>query len=71
MRVFTVTGAQGAGYLTVFPCGTAAPTASNVNFVAGDTRANAVVAKVGDGGAVCFVSNVGIDLVVDVNGYHM
>jgi hypothetical protein len=67
----TVTGTQGAGYLTVFPCGSATPTASNVNFVAGDTRANAVVAKVGDGGAVCFVSNVGIDLVVDVNGYHM
>jgi hypothetical protein len=66
----TVTGTQGAGYLTVFPCGTTPPNASNVNFVAGDTRANAVVAKVGEGGAVCFVSNVGTHLVVDVNGYH-
>lgn len=66
----TVTGTQGAGYLTVFPCGTTPPNASNVNFVADDTRANAVVAKVGEGGAVCFMSNVATHLVVDVNGYH-
>ena len=31
----TVTGAQGSGFVTVFPCGEALPTASNLNFVAG------------------------------------
>lgn len=66
----TVTDAGGAGYLTVFPCGAAQPNASNLNFTAGGTRANAVVAKIGSGGRVCFVSNVDTDLVVDVNGYH-
>ena len=28
----TVTGAQGSGFITVFPCGEALPTASNLNF---------------------------------------
>ena len=65
----TATEATGAGYLTVFPCGSPQPLASNLNFGAGDTIPNAVVAKVGTGGAVCFYSNVGVHLIVDVNGY--
>ena len=31
----TVTEAQGDGFITVFPCGAAQPTASNLNYVAG------------------------------------
>jgi hypothetical protein len=65
----TVTEAQGAGFVTVYPCGTAIPTASNINYVAGSTVANLVVAKIGAGGAVCLYSNQGTHLVVDVNGY--
>ena len=66
----TVTDPQGGGFVTVFPCGTTRPNASSLNFEAGETVANAVVAKVGVGGRVCFVSNVATHLVVDVNGYY-
>ncbi|MCU1391669.1 MAG: putative thermolysin family peptidase [Ilumatobacteraceae bacterium] len=65
----TVTGAQGAGYVTVYPCGGEPPTASNLNYVAGETIANAVVTKIGDGGKVCIFSQAATDLVADVNGY--
>src|SRR6185295_18541998 len=35
----TVTDAQAAGFVTVFPCGSARPLASNLNYVAGSTVA--------------------------------
>jgi hypothetical protein len=60
---------QGPGFATVFPCGSAVPDASNVNYVAGQTVANAVVAKVGAGGRVCVYTFAGAELLVDVNGY--
>jgi hypothetical protein len=65
----TVTEAQASGFVTVYPCGTPIPTASNINFVAGSTVANLVVAKIGAGGAVCIFNNQGTHLVADVNGY--
>ena len=65
----TVTGAQGSGFVTVFPCGEALPTASNLNFVAGETVPNAVIAKVGAGGKVCLFTQSATHLIVDVNGY--
>jgi hypothetical protein len=61
--------AQGGGYASVFPCGESRPTASNLNFVAGDVVANAVLAKVGAGGLVCVYTHGPSHLVVDVNGY--
>jgi subtilisin family serine protease len=65
----TVTNPVAAGYLTVFPCGTAVPNSSNLNFERGMTIPNAVIAKVGAGGRVCLLSNVATDVVVDVNGF--
>jgi hypothetical protein len=64
----TVTNAAGPGYLTVFPCGETQPTASNLNFAAGQTIPNAVVAKIGTGGAVCIFTSQTVDLVADVTG---
>ena len=43
----TVDGPEGSGFVTVFPCGGLLPLASNVNFVAGQTVANAVTVTVG------------------------
>jgi len=57
------------GFLTVFPCGSALPKASNVNYGPGDVVANAVLAKVGAGGKVCIYTLAVTDVVVDVNGY--
>ena len=57
------------GYVAVYPCGTQIPTASNINFIAGDTAANLVIAKIGVGGAVCIFNSAGVDLIADINGY--
>ena len=59
---------SGAGHLTVFPCGGAVPTASNVNYSAGVVVPNAVLSRVGVGGKVCIYSFAETHLIVDVNG---
>jgi hypothetical protein len=64
----TVTEASGAGFLTVFPCGVAIPTASNLNYVTGSTVPNAVISKLGTGGKVCLFAQRTTHLIVDVNG---
>jgi trimeric autotransporter adhesin len=64
----TVTDPAADGFLTVFPCGSAQPTASNVNYRAGVTIPNAVITKVGAGASVCFFAQQPLNLVVDVNG---
>ena len=48
----TVTGPTAPGYLTVYPTGYRQPTASNLNFVAGQTVPNLVEVAVGSGGQV-------------------
>ena len=61
--------AQAPGYVTVYPCGQPVPTASNLNFVAGDTIPNAVVTSLGAGGKVCLFTFAPTHLIVDVNGW--
>lgn len=68
----TVVAPTEAGYLTVFPSGSSRPTASNLNFVAGQTVANLVVAKVGGNGKVGFYNRSGkTNIIVDVVGYSV
>jgi hypothetical protein len=57
------------GFVTVFPCGSGQPLASNLNFAPGDVVANAVFAKLGTNGTVCLYTSTTVDLVVDVDGY--
>ena len=64
----TATNPAAGGWLNVYGCGTA-PFASNVNFVGGQTVANAVLSPVSADGAICISSNIGTDVVVDINGY--
>ena len=64
----TVTGPIGAGYVTVYPCGSERPLASNVNFLAGKTVPRAVIAAVGEQGRVCVFTSAATHLVVDING---
>ena len=66
----TVTQPDVAGFLAVYPCGTAQPTVSNVNFQGGETRPNLVDVKVGTGQSVCVVSNVGSHVIVDLLGWY-
>lgn len=68
----TVTGAQGAGYLTAYPDGQQPPLASNVNFGPGQTIANSVIVPVGSDGRVGIFNGSyrPTDVVVDVVGYY-
>jgi hypothetical protein len=65
----TVTEPQAPGYVTVFPCGSSLPNAANLNYLAGDTIPNAVIAKIGAGGKVCIYTTAATHVVVDVNGW--
>ena len=47
-----------AGYVTVYPSGSTRPAASNLNFTAGQTIPNLVIAKVGTDGKVSLFNNV-------------
>jgi hypothetical protein len=67
----TVTGAQGDGFVTVWPCGAEMPITSSLNFVAGQTIANAVVTKIGAGGNVCLFTTAATHLLADINGYQI
>jgi hypothetical protein len=67
----TVTGASTAGYVTVYPDGGTRPTTSNLNFSAGETVPNLVVAPVGSDGKVDFYNAVGnVQIIADVSGYY-
>lgn len=66
----TVTEPTTEGYVTVWPSGQTAPLASNLNVVAGQTRANLVLATVGAGGKVSLRGTPGAcHLVADVAGW--
>jgi hypothetical protein len=64
----TVADAEQAGYLTVYPCANRAEV-SNVNFLAGQVVANAVITPVAADGRLCFFSNTPVNIVADLNGY--
>lgn len=67
----TVTQTQGAGHLVVFPTGEPQPTVSSLNYVAGQTRANAAVVPTGTSGQITVIAGAsGTHLIVDVNGYY-
>ena len=66
---FTVTNTQGAGFISVYPAGGAVPTVSTLNYVAGQTLANAAIVPLGASGITIAAGVSGTDLIVDVNGY--
>jgi len=63
-----VTGASGPGYVTVYPCGQRRLVAS-INYTAGESVSNSVIAPVSAQGEVCFYSLVPVDIVVDISGW--
>ena len=64
----TSTESTASGFITVYPCGTV-PNASNVNFIAGISTANAVVAPVTASSQECIASSTATHIIVDVNGW--
>jgi len=66
----TVTNTTAASFLTVHPSTTAVPNASDLNWTAGRTIPNLVVATLGDTGAISFYNAKGsVDIIVDRLGY--
>lgn len=67
----TVTNTTAGSYLTAYPAGVTRPTASDIDWRAGETLPNLVVVAVGSGGVVDLYNYVGnADVVVDVEGYY-
>jgi hypothetical protein len=68
----TVTNATGpASYLTVWPKSAGRPYASNLNFTAGVSVPNLVIARVGAAGSVSVYNNLGsVGVVADVEGWY-
>ncbi len=66
----TATDPTSASFITVWPAGSARPTASNLNVVAGQTVPNMVIAKVGANGQVSVYNDAGsVNVAVDVLGW--
>ena len=65
----TVVKPSAAGYLTVYPTAATQPTASNLNFTAGEVVPNLVEVGAGSSGQVSIYSSSRSDVVVDVEGY--
>ncbi len=66
----TVTEADGSGYLTVYPCGSARPLASNLNYVTGQTIPNLTITKLGVGGTICLYTQAAVHLIADIDGWY-
>ena len=67
----TVVDGTAPSFLTVWPTSVSRPTASDVNWVAGQTQPNLVVVGLSPTGQVSFYNDAGnVDLVIDVEGWY-
>jgi len=68
----TVTQTEGAGWVAVWPDGSPQPSplVSSINFAAGQTTNNALIAPLGTDGGINLYPRVGTHVVIDVNGYY-
>jgi hypothetical protein len=64
----TVSSPDRAGFLTVYPCDAPRPTASNLDFIRGETTANAAAVRLAADGSVCVYAMVATDVVIDIDG---
>jgi hypothetical protein len=68
----TLTDTSGGGNVVAYPDGTAQPTASNINYAAGQTIANAAIVPVGADGYIDLAKQGAgsVDIIADVEGYY-
>ena len=67
---FTAVNPVGRGHLRAWPAGGVMPTVSALNFIAGQTVANAAIVPAGSETSISVMAGVsGTDLIIDVNGY--
>jgi hypothetical protein len=69
----TVTAPTEPGVITVYGDGTTRPDTSNLNFLAGQSVPNLVIAQVGANGNVAFYNGSAgtVQLIADVSGYYL
>ena len=60
----------GAGYLTAFSCDEPMPPTSNLNYLAGTTRATHAVVSISGDRSICVFTMVETDVLVDVTGSY-
>jgi hypothetical protein len=65
----TAVAPSARGFLTLYPCGAAIPTVSNLNVVAGAIIANRAVVSTGGSSQFCVFSSVDTDVVIDIEGF--
>ena len=65
----TAVDPSGSGFLTLYPCGSAVPTASNLNVTAGVIVANRALVSTAGTSRFCLYSSVETDVVIDLEGY--
>jgi hypothetical protein len=66
----TATNTQGPGFILIFPQGGSQPPVSTLNYVGGQTVANAAIVPASASGGVTVIAGVsGTDLIIDINGY--
>ena len=67
----TATAPTATSFLTAYPGGTTRPTASNLNFTAGQTIPNLVLVPLGTNGTVTLYNKAGtVDVLADLVGYY-
>lgn len=66
----TVTEPDGPGFVTAYPCDRDRPTASNLNFVAGQTVPNLVTVRLSASGTLCLFSSATTHLIADVAAWY-
>ena len=66
----TVTEPDGGGFVTAYPCDRDRPTASNLNFVAGQTVPNLVTVRLSSSGTLCLFTSAPTHLVADIAAWY-
>ncbi len=59
-----------AGYLTVYPCDIARPEASSLNYIVGQTVANAVTVAIRASRKICLYAHGATDVIADLSGWY-
>jgi hypothetical protein len=66
----TVTNPSAGGWITAWPTGATQPFVSNLNYLAGQTIANAAIVPGGTSGAINVYSVAAAHVIIDINGFY-
>jgi len=71
MNLTATNGTAPSDFLSVYPSDVAFPNTSDINFSAGESRANHAVSRLGGDGRVALYNATGrVDAIIDIEGYY-